>query len=636
MSKIKNYGDYLILESAPRLPNDVNYWLKKGKSGKDVCLIFHDDLDGITSAILMKNYLKKHGFNIKKYGIINYQEGWTAFKIDSRLITIALDFAEDIPGVDVYIDHHGKFSEEVKMTQKAHSIKTPTGSAAEGIAQQLGMPFSKDTKDWIDMIDSAKYTDYEIDIKGILTFDLKQMTKSSKSKLTFAAAMNQLLKRSDHKTFIEVVNSCEYPSIFNIYRLFKIFYPKNNPDFRTGDEPGFVEDARVRLATMQQRTRGTGKTEQGFDEDGKKIRYMSQQDFWNDFARNLPFKDTDKDGNPIADTPENQKWQLKPGVYQLIGNLMYVPSGTWANALRAKAIYNKDLEDGIVPDDPKLNFVLLQYGNTLQVADISTKIKDMNKEDLPKTKDGTPIDNLGKYCEELVKNFEKFLGYQDERTVAGGHWGIGSISNIFGKCNVKGYEGVSFLDIFKNKLINDISGVKWGLTMPWNEEEDFNKTFAPDEANKKLMNIEDVRSEEEANNEKTEREILNYIVVNFIGLYGEKKDLGAKFKDETMRKIYEIWRSTQFDELVNGAVQLKEIQGLYFKHNKPIEDSEIFAKIVKSFDLNDIYSTDATKKRGNQRKELKRIFKIMYNMIDEKYLKPDTESKFQIWSRKKQ
>ena len=43
--------------SAPRLPNDINYWLKKGKSGKNVCLIVHDDLDGITSGLIMKNYL---------------------------------------------------------------------------------------------------------------------------------------------------------------------------------------------------------------------------------------------------------------------------------------------------------------------------------------------------------------------------------------------------------------------------------------------------------------------------------------------------------------------------------------------------------------------------------------------------
>ena len=137
---LTKFDDFLF-ESAPRIPKSEEYWLKKGKSGKDVCLIFHDDLDGITSAIIVKKYLKDHGFSIKKYGIINYQEGWQAFRIDSRLITIALDFAEDIPGCDVYIDHHGVFTEDVRITQQRSSIKTKTGSAAEGIAMQFRSTF---------------------------------------------------------------------------------------------------------------------------------------------------------------------------------------------------------------------------------------------------------------------------------------------------------------------------------------------------------------------------------------------------------------------------------------------------------------------------------------------------------------
>jgi len=617
MLKFENF----LFESAPRIPKSEEYWKKKGKSGKDVCLIFHDDMDGIVSAILVKKYLKDHGFSIKKYGIINYQEGWQAFRIDSRLITIALDFAEDIPGVDVYIDHHGVFEEEARLKQQRASVKTSTGSAAEGIATQLGVPFSGDIKDWIDMIDSAKYSDYDIDIKGILDFNLKQIAASPKSKLKFAAAMNQLLKRSDHKTFIEVVNGCEQPSIYNIYRLFKLFYPKNNPDWKTGVEPEFVDDARIRLATMQTKTKGHGDESEGYDKAGNKVRFTLQQDFWNAFA--APVKEDDD--------PGKSTYKLKPGVYQIIGNIMYVPSGTWANALRAKAIFNQDMEKGIVPDDPKLNFVLLQYGNTLQIADLRTKMTDMKDEDLPKTMSGEPIKNLGKYMEGLVKNFEKFLGYQDERTVAGGHYGIGSISNIFGKCQTKPYEGVKYLDMFKNKIINDISGVKWGLTMPWNEDEGGPITVKPEEVNKKLIDMEDVRSEKEVTTEKDEREILNYIVVNGFGDFQSRKDLVSKFKDPTMKKIYQIWLETKFDELENGNIKAGQLTSLYFKENKPIEDSELFRMISDKFGLDKLYDKDATTVRAGQRKELKRVFKIMLNMLDSKYIKEDTKDKVKNW-----
>ena len=625
---------FALFESAPRLPKSEEYWKKRGKYGKDVCLIFHDDMDGVVSAIIMKNFLDKKGFKIKKYGIINYQEGWSAFRIDSRLITIALDFAEDIPGVDYYVDHHGKFTEEIRATQKRPSIKTATGSAAEGIAQQLGVPFSNDTKDWIDMIDSAKYSEYDVDIRGILNFDLKEIVKSGKNaKLNFAAAMNQLLKRSDHKTFIEVVNACNQPSIYKIYNLFKSFYPRNNPDFKSGDEPEFVSSARIRLKQMEKRTRGGGSESEGFDAGGKKIIFKSQTDFWNAFANNLPYQDFDEEGKPLSE--ETDKWQLKPGVYQIIGNLMYVPSGTWANALRAKAIFAQDVENGIIPDDVKLNFVLLQYGNTLQLADLKTKMEKMKDEDLPKDRSGNPIKNLGKYMEGLVKNFEDHLDYKDERTASGGHYGIGSISNIFGKCKKSPYEGVRFLDMFKNKIINDISGVKWGLTMPWNEVEERKITVKPEEVNKKLVDISDVRSESEVHTEREERELLNYIIHNGIGDFKSRQKMMKMFKNETMRNIYEIWLETNFMEIESGSIKASDLPPLYFKKNKNIEDSELFNKIVDKFGFDEIYNKEATDARGKQRKELKRIFKIIFNMMAEtpSYIKKDTEGKFRAFNK---
>lgn len=605
---MKKFNEYVeqIYESAPRLPKSEEYWKKKGKSGKDVCLIFHDDLDGVVSAIIVKNYLENHGFKIKKYGIINYQEGWEAFKIEPELITISLDFAENsVPGCDVYIDHHGKFTEEEKNTQKSYAIKTETGSAAEGIARQLGVPFSKDVKDWIDMIDSAKYSEYDIDIKGILDFDLKLIKQSPAAKLKFAAAMNQLLKRSDHKTFTEVVNASEQPSIYNIYRLFKIFYPKNNPDWRTGVQPEFVEDARVRIGKMISKTRGSGQVFQGFDSEGKKVRFTSQQSFFNTFRVNV-----------------NGHNEVKAGVYQIIGNLMYVPSGTWANALRAKAIFVQDLEKGIVPDDPKLNFVLLQYGNTLQIADLRTKIKKMKDEDLPKDIKGNKIDNLGNYMEGLVKNFQIHLGYKDDRTVSGGHDGIGTISNIFGKCSVKPFEGIKYIDMFKNKIINDISGIRWNLNMIWNEEEDKKITLTADEINKKLVDISDIRSESDVKVEKEEREILNFVIKsNF-------RSKNLSFKDSSIQKIYKIWLNTDFSEIKNGDITIKDVEGLYFKKKPGVEDTILFNDIVNEFGLNRIYDVEKSIIRDNQRKELKRIFRTIFNMLGSKYINSDTEEKF--------
>jgi len=112
------------------------------------------------------------------------------------------------------------------------------------------------------------------------------------------------------KTFMEVVHSSQEPSIYNIFRLFKIFYPKNNPNFKSGDEPGFVSDAKDRLGKMQDRTKGNKDKSGGYNEDGTRVIYNDQKDFWRDFAKMLPFSDIDEEGYPIEDKPENKKWQV--------------------------------------------------------------------------------------------------------------------------------------------------------------------------------------------------------------------------------------------------------------------------------------------------------------------------------------
>ena len=83
--RIKNFNRFeMITEGAARMPVDIEYWKRKGKSGKNVAMYTHDDLDGIFSAIEMKNWLiensscKYHLFAASFWGI-------EAFYIKDRL-----------------------------------------------------------------------------------------------------------------------------------------------------------------------------------------------------------------------------------------------------------------------------------------------------------------------------------------------------------------------------------------------------------------------------------------------------------------------------------------------------------------------------------------------------------------------
>jgi len=564
--------------SAPSIPTKLEKWLEKGKKGKEVMLYTHDDLDGVFSAVVMKNYLEDHGFKIHGYGIMNYQESWSRTILDPNYINIAVDFAEDNEGVDIYIDHHGVFEEDDFRGKT--SIKTPTDSAYEGICDQLGIPVDEITLAAIDMVDSAKYDDYGVNIIDIIKFNepgwLKDVISRNnltafQKKLTFAAAFNQLLKRSDYKTFIEVIHNLKDVSIYAIYSLFVKLFPENNPI--TPDMAGFYSQSNFTLEDVAE-----GKLLGNYDEP---YGWM-ERNKWGGRVEEMPIigyksfiKDADfrintminkvRRGNKeyirssshfVSNFFDGEKMNI-PG-YQIIGNLIYVHSGTWANALRARAIYEEDLYvHNTIPeveykvegdmlnglrnyhnqkiyihgeitgylrdhiniktfmdkDSDKIGmeglitvkgrdiyfkskqpilWIMLQYGNTLQVASWKN-IDKYVRGYLPVLKDGTIVDNLGEYTDKLLNNMRDVLGYTDRKGKAGGHIGIGNVSNIVGHCRNEKYmtiNGLKFIDIFKNKMISDLSGVKWSIGTDWGTGD---REGPQSKMNQRVVLVDDIR-----------------------------------------------------------------------------------------------------------------------------------------------
>lgn len=471
INKFKNFN--LIKEAAARLPNSEEYWINKGKDGKKVALYTHDDMDGIFCAVEMKKYLLNKGFTIEQYGILNYSDGWKYTTLEPNYINIVLDFA-NMPGderddlVDYYLDHHGLFSpEELEKYKSSPVQKKATASGYEAVCLALGVPQDDLTVAVIRMIDAAKYDEYEVSWQRLLDFNLSEIKKSDKRRLEFGAAFNQFLKRSDSKTIISVIDNCNDASIYSIFNTMKKVYSEHNrimSGAKKGQPKEFISDSEWRLGEMQKRTRGRNET---------KITYNTQAEF-------------------TAKFKNGQYLQLDG--YQKIGNLVFVPTGTWANALRARTIVEKDFMNGKIDSLP--NFILLQYGGTLQVC----SFKKMDEiEDLPILKNGKVVNDLGKYMTELLGNFKSHLGYhnpdtslgQDEITVSGGHGGIGSISNVFGKCEKEPYVGQKYVDMFKNKIISDLSGVSFNLNLKWSEPAEQFHPKEP-EMNNKVISKKDV------------------------------------------------------------------------------------------------------------------------------------------------
>lgn len=437
-------------EAAPRIPNDINYWTSeyKRKKGKNVMIYTHDDLDGIFSAVAVKIYLESKGFSVDGYGIVSYEDSWNLIKLDPSYINIALDFADINLDVDIYIDHHGVFAEHEKEAyKKQNAIKTATGSAYEGIMDQLGLPVDSLLLSVIDMVDSAKYEDYGVKWSDILEFKLKDILEKGNAKMTFAGAFNQLIKRSDYKTMIEVIYNAKSVSIYHIYSLFVKIFPMNNKERKTGRDVDFVDDGIKRMDTFKKRSRG----------NRPKMNIKNQKEFYEMFFS----------------TSDNK---IKPDGYVILGDLVFFPTGTYANALRARAIIEQDIEDGVLPDDFSPKFILLQYGATLQVCTYG-KMLNYKDEELPTLRNGSKMKNLGQYTDDLLKNFQTHLGYKYAKTSSGGHIGIGSVSNVVGECEKR--DNVKYIDLFKNKIISDLSGIEWKhLDMRWDNPEEEKKEYA--------------------------------------------------------------------------------------------------------------------------------------------------------------
>ena len=587
--KLNKFKHFMIKEEAsPRLPEELEYWLKKGKKGKKVALYTHDDLDGVMSAIEVKKYLLNHNFEIVKYGILDYSNGWKYTKVDPELINIVVDFA-NMPGderdemIDYYLDHHGVFTKEQKERYKNSPVsKSSTASAYEAICLNLQVPQDDLVVSAVRMIDAAKYDEYKVSWKRLLDYNLTDIIKFAKEaiakkedgelslqgRLEFAAAFNQMLKRGDHKTLISVIHNCKDASIYSIFHTMRRVYPKHNVVAggpKKGEEKDFLQDAEWRLKEMQKKTRGSKKQ--------KKV-YMNQQDFLQDFQR-----------SSVGDARIMDTFTIFSDGYALIGDLAFVPTGTWANALRARTIIMEDYEMGIIMSKvnkaladgtidkldlfkipelqkfltdeeiylfsrrvdkfgnvwtiPKLpKFILLQYGGTLQVCSYGN-IKETPE--LPKTKDGKEINDLGVYMTGVLNNFKEHLNYydpdtsigQDEITVSGGHGGIGSISNIFGSVKIEKEtdtegnqievskilltsEGKKYIDLFKNIIIRDLSAITWSFGLKWKEDSESSgyKVKEPD-MDFKVLGTEDVTKLDNKGNPIPKEEVSERKVVKF-------------------------------------------------------------------------------------------------------------------------
>lgn len=187
---IKKYNNFINEEVG--LKN-----LKKITKGHTTCEIyFHKDLDGVTSAIAMKEFLKTY-YQIDCVDCHIIQYGGLEYAIKNHKpgnIPVLVDFAHSKPMFTIATDHHDK---QVGADDTESTYFKSARSNVETISGEIsyGEIFTQQDIDLIKTVDSANFLTYNIkpeDVQNSI-FKYKKEDSAAKNRFMMGFVVNRLL-----------------------------------------------------------------------------------------------------------------------------------------------------------------------------------------------------------------------------------------------------------------------------------------------------------------------------------------------------------------------------------------------------------------------------------------------------------
>jgi hypothetical protein len=185
-------------------------------------IYFHQDLDGVTSAIAMKKYLQDNGIKVVDSEVIQYGEREFAVKkadAHGEVMPVLVDFAHGKPMFVIHTDHHDRQAgaEEtgsVSFRQSRSNVETlsqivPTSEI-----------FTSEDVQTISMGDSANYAlnDITPDMVMNYVYSFDKDSSAKRNRMMLGLVTNKLLLAfKNKKGFLEtLVMECQ-PSLLSIF-----------------------------------------------------------------------------------------------------------------------------------------------------------------------------------------------------------------------------------------------------------------------------------------------------------------------------------------------------------------------------------------------------------------------------------
>ena len=184
-------------------------------------IYFHQDLDGVTTALAMKKYLENNGIKIVDAEIIQY--GGKEFAIhkpegQGEIMPVLVDFAHGKPMFIIHTDHHDT---QAGVEQGTSTNFKPSRSNVETISQSISPSdiFSQDDIETISMIDSADYAKNDISPEQVVQYLFKvdkTMSVKQNKKMMGLVANKLLLAFKNKPDFLKKLVMTAKPSLQSI------------------------------------------------------------------------------------------------------------------------------------------------------------------------------------------------------------------------------------------------------------------------------------------------------------------------------------------------------------------------------------------------------------------------------------
>lgn len=210
----------LLKESGLR---DINNLSKRYQKAK---IYFHQDTDGVTTALAMKHYLENNGIKVVDTEVIQYgDKEFSVKKPDARgdVMPVLVDFAHAKPMFIIHTDHHDRQAGGEDIKTKSYR---QARSNVETISQVVSPKdiFTAEDVLTISTIDSANYASQNISTDEVINylFRLDKDKSLQKNKMAMGLVANKLLLAFKNKPgFLEEIVMTSSPSLLSILNTIK-------------------------------------------------------------------------------------------------------------------------------------------------------------------------------------------------------------------------------------------------------------------------------------------------------------------------------------------------------------------------------------------------------------------------------